>query len=262
MPIHSDFDKLQNKFYYQFGDTGKKYYFDSLDGEQLAYNNALDQAKAIKANQGGVLLGGDVLGNGFDLIRQDFPPYVRDLIAKFGDSTITHIVIVRKPLNSVLTGVLNLVSRGQVNEQLKRLNYDDLFHLFILIGLDNGRILLLQKDEVIDMYIVTKFFKIHPRDRIDIPLQNKQIKLKDFIDNTVKMVGPSIYRYNGVDNNCQVFIVNLLKANGLLNDRYKNFIMQDVKEVLSTSPGWIKKVMNLATDSKAVWNRIVYGEGY
>lgn len=251
MPINGHYDKMSHKYYYQYGQTGHKYYFDGIKDEPLAYQQALQQAKAIHVSQAGYGLPG---------IRQDFPPYVRDLIAKYGDRVIDRISVCRKPLNSNLTTLINVVSLGQVNSQLKKLNYDDLFHLFMIIRIDDGTTLLLQKDEVVDMYMVTQTINVKGGSCIMIDLKDKQIKLGDFINKTVRDVGPSIYLYDGQDNNCQVFIINLLKSNGLLTDDYKSFILQDIQTVLSTSPGWLRKIMNLATDSKALLNRLLYGK--
>jgi hypothetical protein len=50
MPIHASFDKQKNKPYFQFGSTGHKYYFTKSNIEDK-YNQCLQQARAIKANQ-------------------------------------------------------------------------------------------------------------------------------------------------------------------------------------------------------------------
>lgn len=259
MPIALHEDK--KGYYYQFGDTGAKYYFNSVSGETRAYNKVLKQSRAIewsKHHQGGIIIDEELGGKLFPEIRRDFPPYVRQLIAEFEDFEIKNITVCRNPIQRSLTGLLNLFSLGQIEKQMKRLGYDRLFHLFMLINLSNGRVLLLEKNEVINMYVVTKNINIDSFQKVNV---NKNIKLKDFINNTVKAVGPSIYLYNAETNNCQDFIINLLKSNGLLTEQLNKFIKQDTKSLLSTSPIWVKKISNLTTDFASWFNRIRYGKG-
>lgn len=49
MPIHKGYDRNKKKFYYQFGETGKKYYFSQNEkSRDIAYSKALRQARAIE----------------------------------------------------------------------------------------------------------------------------------------------------------------------------------------------------------------------
>jgi hypothetical protein len=49
MPIYKRFDSNKNQYYFQYGDTGKKYYFTTLNNSKIAYKKALKQAQAIHA---------------------------------------------------------------------------------------------------------------------------------------------------------------------------------------------------------------------
>ena len=53
--------------------------------------------------------------------RQQFPPKVRALIQKYKDYQITSIVICRNPIQSYVTGFLNLLSGGNLDQELKKL---------------------------------------------------------------------------------------------------------------------------------------------
>jgi hypothetical protein len=52
MPIFQGLDS--NGYFYRYGETGKKYYFDSSDpvSENDAYTHAVKQAQAIHARRG------------------------------------------------------------------------------------------------------------------------------------------------------------------------------------------------------------------
>lgn len=49
MPINNREDKKGR--YYQYGESGKKYYYHTVIGKERAYQKALRQAQAIKASE-------------------------------------------------------------------------------------------------------------------------------------------------------------------------------------------------------------------
>ena len=55
-------------------------------------------------------------------------------------------------------------------------------------------------------------------------------------------MGARFYPYNAIDNNCQVFVTNILRANRLLVPITNQFINQDVKQIFNTSP-ILKRIM-------------------
>lgn len=260
MPIHLSQDK--NGYYYAWGNQ-HKYYFNTPNEEQQAYNKVIKQMKAIYSSgyheKGGIIIDEELGGRLFPQIRRNFPPYVRNLINEFGEFDIKDITICRNPISSTITKVLDLISLGQIGKQTKKLGYDKLFHLFMLINLANGRVLLLEKNEVINMYVVTKNIDIDSFQKVN--LGNKQIKLKDFINNGVKQIGSSIYLYDSVKNNCQHFVKYMLKSNDMLTPELDKYIDQNAKELLSTSPKYVNVIAKLSTNAYAWLNRIVYGKG-
>lgn len=192
--------------------------------------------------------------------RNNFPPAVRNIIQKFGDRQITGIQIGRTPINSAIKKVINLLSAGKFEQNIKNLKYDDVFHLFMVVSLDNGVSLVIEKNEVVNMKQVDGSYIRRAKDVISIPFGIKST-FANFIDRAVKTVGPSIYLYNYKTNNCQVFIRNLLRANGLLNSQAETFIMQDAEKLLSKTPAFLDTIANTATEIAAKANRLVHGAG-
>ena len=192
--------------------------------------------------------------------RSNFPPKVRRILQKYSNNKITNINVGRSPIQSYVTKLLNYLSLGKFDEQAKNLNYDDVYHLFMIITLDNGINLLVEKNEVIKIIVVSPTYISKAKDVLNIPI-NKSIDLGTLIKNTVDRVGPSIYLYDHVNNNCQFFIENILKSNGLDSSQATNFIMQDVESLLSKSPQYVNSLARFATESSAKLNRLVEGEG-
>jgi len=190
--------------------------------------------------------------------RENFPPKVRKIIKDNGDKKIKALIVGRTPVNSTIQTLLNVVTLGQLKQKEKEMGYDNLYHLFMIVELDSGTNILVEKNSVVNMKKVSKSYG--GNDKIVIPV-NKDITFGDMIDNAVKAVGKSIYLYDAVNNNCQVFINNLLKNSGLGVAEANKFILQDIEDVLSTSPKYTTIIAKLATDASAKVDRLVNGAG-
>ena len=125
------------------------------------------------------------------------------------------------------------------------------------VVLVDGPDILIEKNEVINMQ-VNKSRLANNTMSISV---NKKITFGQLIDNAVKNIGPSIYLYDHINNNCQKFIKDILNSSGLLNPEAKNFIMQDAESILKTSPEYINTFARFATETASKINRLVEGEG-
>ena len=56
----------------------------------------------------------------------------------------------RSPVSKVLTGSLSAFSLGKFGKRMYR-NYDELFHLYCEIVLENGKTILVEKNEIINL---------------------------------------------------------------------------------------------------------------
>ena len=205
--------------------------------------------------------GDGLIGDFIDKVlptRQNFPPKVRKIIKDNENKVIKSIVVGRNPVQSLVTKALNFLSLGKLEEEIKNMNYDDLYHLFMLVGLDDGSTFLVEKNSVVNMKKVDPNYSA--KQKMDAPV-TKTITFGEMINNAVEKVGPSIYLYDAQTNNCQVFISNLLKCSGLMNSELNSFINQDIVQVLSTSPGYTKIIANLATEASAKLDRLINGAG-
>jgi hypothetical protein len=65
------------------------------------------------------------------------------------------------------------------------------------------------------------------------------------IKNTSEKMGDKFLPYNGFNNNCQNFIINMLQANGI--NEGEEFVSQKVGGILKDHP-YVKQFINLATE--------------
>jgi hypothetical protein len=73
-------------------------------------------------------------------------------------------------------------------------------------------------------------------------------------------MGNKFFTYSAKDNNCQDFLVNILKANNIGNTDDFNFIKQDTKQLFKDLP-FLRKFSNSITDFAGRLDVIVSGQG-
>lgn len=190
--------------------------------------------------------------------RNDYPPKVRNILKKVGSKFIKSITIKRTPVSSLLTGALSAFSLGKFGKRFNR-EFDELFHLFIDITLEDNSRVGLEKNEVINM-------DINPKNRphTETKLVNTQlphITIDEMLNNTEKYMGQKkFFGYSARDNNCQDFIVAVFKSNNIGDDNDFTFIKQDTKKLFNDLP-ILRKLSNTITDIGAKANVITTGAG-
>ena len=166
--------------------------------------------------------------------RDDWPPNVRNWIKDHGTEEILKITVVRQPISGILNQAINLLSLGKWDEAKKQYGYRDMFHLFLLIEFSNEDAKL-ERNHVVQMYKNDR--KTYPAENsMVVPL--KPITLEKLLGNVKEKVGPSVFKYDAADNNCQIFVRDVLKSSGLLTTDLEDFIMQDAKKHYSKTKPW------------------------
>ena len=162
-----------------------------------------------------------------------FTSKVNKILKTYGNTQIESITICRHPINSMIKKALELVSWSTIQ-------YDQLFHLYMVF---NGNILL-EKNSVVNMSINpstpdTETISVH------VP---SNMTINQFIQNGLNNMGPDkFFTYSAYDNNCQVFIMNLLHANGIQDNDADSFIKQDTESIFSSNPT-LRRLTNNVTD--------------
>jgi len=190
--------------------------------------------------------------------RNDYPPNIREIIKKHGDKKIVSMTIDRTPVVKALTSVLNLVSKGAFNERLSKTPYDKLFHLRVDVKFEDGYKLAIEKNEVINMY--PNPIKKEGGEQKPVSLVPPFISLNELLRNGQKIQGNKWFHYSAYNNNCQDFIIALLKGSGIGSQEDYNFIKQDTK-ALFKGDSFLRKFANTVTDLGGKVNEITMGSG-
>ena len=180
------------------------------------------------------------------------PKPISQYLQKYGDEKINRIIVSRKPVQGAIQKVANFLTNGEWNQNKQKLGFDDVYHLFLLVEVAN-KVLKLEKNERA-MFKTTDLTLGDTMKYID----NIDYTLNEMFDRAEKLVGlENLYRYSAFENNCQVFLITLLKAIDKDTPELEAYIFQNVNDLVSSD--LIKMSSNLITDSAGMLDYMING---
>jgi len=204
------------------------------------------------------------VGNVVDSAKEYFSPRLDDynnktkeMLKLYGNNTITKATIYRKPVDAYIPVVLNLVSLGKWNQEVKKAGYDKFFHLSLIV--ECGEKLNIEKLEVVS---ISK--NIPQGDTVEtqeVNLNGKSFTLSQLMEKARSDVGnKDFFEYNAFKNNCQSFVSYLLKGQGLYGEKEQAFTYQPIQQVVDEMPDYVKNFQKGLTDVAATFNKISGGK--
>ena len=192
-------------------------------------------------------------GRGIFDIQESYNKVSRDTLEKYGGQYIQKMKISRAPIPSLISKAVNFVSRGKSGEI-----YDDLFHLSLIVTLDSKDVII-EKNEVVN--VSTEYEMTEKRDLMDVPMLGRKITLNELLNKTLSAMGSKKYfEYEAFQNNCQVYIDEILKSNHLLNHKLHDFLFQDMEEIITKTPWLARKFASFVTTTASLWNKLTGGK--
>ena len=189
-----------------------------------------------------------------DLINSysTYPFSFREMLKAHGNKIITSIIIVRSPISNILYQTLNHLTLLQLDQRLNDYNYNQLFHLKIIINNKYS----IEKESTIK-FTLNNHIESHSETR-EVKNIPYNLTIAKLCENCLNKMGNRMFSYNAKHNNCQVFIRNLLEASGMYGNEI--FIMQDIKQLFHGFTG-TRKIMNTVTDIGNRVNMLTEGTG-
>jgi hypothetical protein len=180
---------------------------------------------------------------------RDLPKSVRNILEKEGDQVITDIAVYRKPVDGVSTTFANVLTGGNWKEILKKSGIDKVFHTYAEINLENGKRYLLEKNQTIIMKPTPNGGSsgtetVSMRNQV----KNKKITLAQFFENGRKQLGDDFIPYDAYENNCQSFLMGMLKGSSILTPEASTFLKQDLTKLVENTPSLSKIIAKGVVD--------------
>lgn len=193
--------------------------------------------------------------------RKDAPPSVRAYLRQHGDAIVTDVWVCRQPIVKAINVALDFITLGLWSKAKKSLNYDDMFHLYMIVGMrmPDGRVhkALLERNQVVRIEDVD--------DSLLRPDKCRQaaapaVSFGEFVRRGVDSEpSGSFWVYDAVKHNCQDFVMSLLTANSVSTPALASFVKQDASTLL---PDYAVKIARGITDFAASADILISGEGF
>ena len=185
-------------------------------------------------------------------VGTQYPPQVRNLLMKHGNHKIVNIKLCKEVVSENTEFLMKALAGKNTWEEAKRKNgFDKFYHLFMIVTMEDGSTLHIEKNEVIRV-------SENPRacpDALDLGSPTQLITVSEMFERTKQRIGDrDFFTYDPLGNNCQNFINQLLRTMGLWNETSKNFVFQDIKGLREDLPGYTKYLAKGLTDVGAFFN--------
>ena len=249
----------RNKYYVINATTGRRFGTSPVSKSQ-----AIEKYEALTIHGEGLFDSVKAVLNLHKGIRLDYQPKIRKFLKDHGDDIITRIQVGRAPVESLVKKFVNAITFGSLEKMIKEKGYDDVFHLFVFIDIKNNQnktmTIQLEKNEVINLIQNPKPPKNSNYMGVSFP---EGITLNELLNGCEARMGKERYfKYDAFNNNCQVYILNLIQSLGngeYMTPELNNFIYQDTATLEREASGWSKKLMRGTTNIASLANTVIEG---
>ena len=189
--------------------------------------------------------------------KLDFSNKIKKILGKYGNQKIRSIYIGRRPINDMVEKAFNVISLGKWSKLRDQYYYDKLFHLFLIIQLDDDTVISLEKNSIVTMTEDDMRCSMKDTECVKIEYPTDSISLDDFVRKPLERIGKDKYFvYSPFSQNCQIFIRAVLETFGLYSKKVDDFVYQDITDIVKRLPWYVKYVAKAVTDVDATVSKI------
>ncbi len=192
---------------------------------------------------------------------REYTPASRMTLIQYGSATVREITLVRKPIQTYVNTVMNILTRGKFNDLCRKFKYNNIYHISILFALDlphNRRVYaLLEKTQIIHI-TTADVISGPPCEYLAVQCPSATTFL-DMVRAVQATEGENFFNYDFLDNNCQTFAQNFLKANHIYKPEHDEFILQDINSLHNELPKYVRSITNIVVSIRAHIDKFLEG---
>ena len=189
--------------------------------------------------------------------KLDFSNKIKKILNKYGEMKIKSIRIGRRPINSLVEKAFNIISLGKWSKLKDKYYFDRLFHLFLIITLENGTVISFEKNSIVTMTENDERCSMKDVDCIDLEYPADSLTLNELAKKPLERIGKEKYFiYNAFEQNCQIFIRDVLETFNLYSKKAEDFVYQDITEIVQKLPWYVEYVATAVTDIDATVSKV------
>jgi hypothetical protein len=173
-------------------------------------------------------------------------------------SPIAKLYVNRSPVQSGVAKVMNYLSQGRLEAKRKELGYDEIWHAFLVIELEDGKKFRLEKNHTVEIRGATNSDLEGAK---NIPI-NKKLTMKALVAQAAAGANNKLFEYSASNNNCQNLVQQVVHKNGLAESAAVQKLVepQDSQKLVGTL-GVLAPITDLATGLAARGQRVINGDG-
>jgi hypothetical protein len=235
--------------------SNPNYYFSK---KPMTKQQVLAQMRAIEINK-------HLSGSGlFDYIKNVFyankSSQLDNAVKKYSKFNITKMKIYRVPILSVFKKLLSVVSLGKFDEYKKK--YDDIYHLYCVLELVNpetNQTIYLETEKQPNILFKERSSLEDAKGESLLLTLKMPVNFGQMVDKLKSLTGQELYKYSNPYNNCQVYILNIVRSiyninNDIIEKPITDFVLQDVEDILT---GTTRNVSNYFTSIAHFAGRLI-----
>ena len=119
--------------------------------------------------------------------RKGAPPAVRKWLKEHGAERVLALWVGREPVNELVQRVLDVITKGRLTEAKRRLQYEQLFHVWLEVQLSGGGIYRLEKNEVVSVKLLSAA-ALEKDERMRVPVV-RQLTAADMLEHAELLQG-------------------------------------------------------------------------
>lgn len=198
----------------------------------------------------------------------DYSATTKKLLEEYGKNEITRMTIRRVPISFAIDLALQGVSAGKWEQLKKKYGFDKFYHLSLVVYLKNAweKASLRKGRKIPKQLSVEKLEVVSVNERVDpvegqeeqeVPIpKGQKITIDGMFDKTRQRMGETaFFSYSALSNNCQQFVAELLKSEGLYREPEKDFVFQDISELAKELPESTHAISQGYTHALALANK-------
>ena len=189
--------------------------------------------------------------------KLSFSNKITKILDKYGNQKIRSIYIGRRPINSLVEKAFNIISLGKWSKLRDQYYYDKLFHLFLIIQMDDDTVISFEKNSIVTMTEDDVRCSTKDTECVKLDYPTDSITLDDLVRKPLERIGKEKYFiYDPFKQNCQIFIRAVLETFGLYNKKVDDFVYQDITDIVKELPWYVKYVAKGVTDLDATTSKV------
>lgn len=189
--------------------------------------------------------------------KLSFSNKITKILDKYGNQKIRSIYIGRRPINSLVEKAFNIISLGKWSKLRNQYYYDKLFHLFLIIQMDDDTVISFEKNSIVTMTEDDVRCSTKDTECVKLDYPTDSITLDDLVRKPLERIGKEKYFiYDPFKQNCQIFIRAVLETFGLYNKKVDDFVYQDITDIVKELPWYVKYVAKGVTDLDATVSKV------